>query len=150
MEDRMANGPQNQLGCGWKFPVQFECVSGKPKAAQVMMSRDADNIKESLQVLFSTQPYERVMRAGYGCDLQAFVFENISDGLRTEIRQMISDAVQTYEPRGTLVSIDFRPDSNSPWTLNIDIAYRIPLNNTVQHVGGRLNFGSPQGGWLAQ
>ena len=52
-------------GTGWSFPPAFDnTLSG------VQMVSDMVDIQESLQILLSTRPGERIMQPNYGCDLE--------------------------------------------------------------------------------
>ncbi len=54
------------LGTGWAFPVTFD---KKPECAVRMVS-EVEDIEQSLTLLLSTRPGERVMRPDYGCNLE--------------------------------------------------------------------------------
>ena len=82
------------LGTGWSFPPSFN----KP-AGIVRMSSDELDIEESLKVLLSTRPGERIMVPGYGCALEALLFESINLTLITEVQELIRTAILYYEPR---------------------------------------------------
>ena len=53
------------LGTGWSFPPTFQ-TSGK----EVEMVSYEQDIKESLHILLSTSPGERIMQPSFGCDLK--------------------------------------------------------------------------------
>ncbi|PTN11649.1 GPW/gp25 family protein [Nitrosomonas aestuarii] len=81
------------LGTGWAFPPQFN-QNGSVK--QVTAEED---IRESLYILLSTTPGERVMQPTYGCDLKSQVFEEIDEGSVTVIIDLIKRAILFFEPR---------------------------------------------------
>ena len=58
------------LGQGWAFPPDFSL-----KLKGVKMVSEDEDVKESLNILFSTQFGERIMQYNYGCNLQSLVFE---------------------------------------------------------------------------
>ena len=66
------------LGRGWSFPPRFN-----PVDRGVEMVAEEEDIQESLRILFSTAPGERVMHPSYGCGLKRMVFEQISETVRT-------------------------------------------------------------------
>ncbi|KAG0187717.1 hypothetical protein DFQ28_005937 [Apophysomyces sp. BC1034] len=126
-------------GRGWSFPIQFE-TSG------VKMAKDQDDIAQSLQILFSTQPGERIMRPDYGCDLQSIVFENISATLLAELQTRITDSMLRYEPRVAVEDIVINYDE--PAMLRIQVAYRICGTDQVQRLSGQLDIGTGRGGYF--
>lgn len=91
------------LGTGWAFPPAFE---GAGHGAR--MADGADDVRQSLHILLTTTPGERVMQPAYGCSLKRLVFEHIDQGTLTEIRAAVEQAVLFFEVRVTLhhVSID--------------------------------------------
>ena len=60
----MANPDGFFLGNGWKFPPVFS-----KESAAVEMVNAAEDIRESLWILLSTAPGERVMVPEFGCAL---------------------------------------------------------------------------------
>ncbi len=115
------------LGTGWSFPPTFNNNEGK-----VEMVSNAVDVLESLKVLVSTIPGERVMLSDYGCNLNPLLFENITASLFTKIRDTIGNAILRYEPRIILVDIQFT-DGGTEGVLNIEIDYIIRTTNSRQN-----------------
>lgn len=89
------------LGKGWGFPPEFDTFT-----KEVKMVSEEEDIQESLRILLLTSPGERTMEPSYGCGLRSKVFENISEGTLTEIKDLIERAILFFEPRITLNRID--------------------------------------------
>lgn len=64
---------QDFLGTGWAFPPQFS--SNKQS---VNLCKDEVDIKQSLTILLSTMPGERMMHPTYGCHLHRMVFAELT------------------------------------------------------------------------
>ncbi len=94
-------GDSSFLGRGWGFPPQFNPVN-----RGVEMVAEEEDIQESLRILFSTAPGERVMHPSYGCGLKRMVFEQINETARTEIKDLIERAILFFEPRITLERVE--------------------------------------------
>lgn len=108
------------LGRGWSFPPRFDAQTG-----EVELVAAEDDIRESLYVLLTTQPGERVMVPNYGCALQSYVFSALDANTETQIRRLVSDAILFYEPRIDLASIDFVMDeANGSAALSIEYTVR--------------------------
>ena len=90
------------LGTGWGFPVSFQKIKN---ACRVRMVHDIEDIKESLDILFSTRPGERAMRPDYGTALDDMVFEPVNEGLKNYLIDLITKAILYYEPRIELEEI---------------------------------------------
>jgi len=121
----MQNHKKTFLGVGWKFPPSFD----KQDRSVRMVSEEKD-IEESLRILLSTKPGERVLNLAYGCDMRRFLFEPIDTTTITLMKSTIEQAINNYEPRIELDNINITPDENEPTLIYIDIAYTVQLTNT--------------------
>ena len=88
---------RNWLGQDTSFPIKG---SFKP---QIGISE----VNQCIQLLIATVPGERVMRPEYGCRLYTRIWDNI-DEVASEGLSDIKDAIQTFEPRVDLVSVNSR------------------------------------------
>lgn len=131
-------------GRGWAFPPSFNTNMNANTGAGVAMVVDIDDIRQSLLILFSTQPYERIMRPDYGCDLQSAVFENISNDLIADITGKITDSILRYEQRVTLVALDITQDKKYPYVLRILLTYRVRGMEAEQQLDGQIDLGEGQ------
>jgi len=123
------------LGTGWNFPPTFH----KEYWGVEMISDEVD-IKSSLDILFSTDPGERVMQPTYGCALRKFVFEPMNISTKTIMEKIIKDALMYHEPRIIVDKVEIGlPENansnlivefNAGGMLPISIDYRIITTNT--------------------
>ena len=120
------------LGTGWAFPVAFHAGPGGCGADMVSEVRD---IEQSLTILLSTRPGERVMRPDYGCGLEDMLFEPVDAGLITYIEDLITNAVLYYEPRVNLRSVNILADANL-----LEGRVLIELDLEVRTTNGRFNY----------
>jgi uncharacterized protein len=81
-------------------------------------------------VLLSTPQGERVMVPTYGCDLHRFVFADITASLLSEMREMVTTAINRWEPRIDLLDVTAAPDPEDPALVLIGIYYRVRATNT--------------------
>jgi phage baseplate assembly protein W len=112
------------LGRGWSFPPRFD-----PRTKEAVMVADATDIAESLHILFSTHPGERVMLPNYGCDLRRMVFEEANEQTVTEIKELMRKAILFYEPRIVLDSIEAQLVDPLNGKLEISLDYTIRGTN---------------------
>ena len=91
---------------------------------------DAEDIRQSLEILFATEPGERVMRETFGCGLRQFIFESIDQTLLNSIRSAVSDAILYFEPRIRLDSVDVSDSNEMAGLLTISIEYTIRTTNS--------------------
>lgn len=113
------------LGTGWSFPPAFD-----PHRKQAVMVSAAEDIEQSLVILLSTAPGERVMQPGYGCGLRHLVFGELNASRLTEIRDVIAKAVLFFEVRITLDAVDIDTRDWPGGVLHVNLAYTIRSTNT--------------------
>lgn len=113
------------VGTGWSFPPEFLAVSGSVK-----LSDGRADIEESLRILLSTLPGERVMQPAYGCDLTPLLFEPLTTTLRTVTEDRVKTAIYYYEPRIEPLRVGVSLDDAVQGILLIEISYRIRANNS--------------------
>lgn len=115
------------LGRGWSFPPEFE-HSGNTR----MVEKETD-IRESLFILLSTTPGERIMHPDYGCGLNKLVFEPGSGSLVRRIQDMVQYAILMFEPRIKLQTVDVEYSSEEA-VIYITIDYYVRQTNTRQNM----------------
>lgn len=113
------------LGTGWGFPPSFSTDT----FAIQMVSAEED-IKQSLFLLLSTTPGERIMNPAYGCDMQKFIFSPLSTSTQTEISAIVKRAILLYEPRVHVQEVTVHVVSIDPGLLHIIIDYIVIQTNS--------------------
>lgn len=121
----MADVPPSFLGRGWHFPPVFTA-----KGRDVWQVAEEEDIQQSLQILLSTVPGERVMLEDFGCDLDRFMFEEMDRSLTNSLSGLIKDALLQYEPRITVEQVDAEPDHEVDGLLQIHVTYRVMATNS--------------------
>ena len=119
------------LGVGWCFPPVFHKHAETISAAMVA---EEDDIRESLEILLSTRPGERIMQPAYGCRIHAMVFESINENTITEIKDAIERAILFFEPRITLNGISVDTSDLYEGRVNILIDYTVRTTNTRSNI----------------
>lgn len=119
------------LGTGWSFPPTFDLGAradlGTYPTALVSAEED---IEQSLRILLSTAPGERVMHPTFGCGLNRMVFEHVTESTITAIKDLIRRAILFFEPRITLDDIDVDRTDLFKGELRLRLAYTIKPTNT--------------------
>jgi phage baseplate assembly protein W len=113
------------LGKGWAFPPAFD--RGEQIAAMVTSH---DDIRESLYILLTTIPGERVMLPDYGCKIHEHVFDMMGETLFTHFKELIDYAILHYEPRIALEDVLFSVEDERDGRLLITVEYRVLQTNT--------------------
>lgn len=101
-----------------------------PSTGDIVRSFDEDSINKNLRYLILTKNYERPFHPEKGCQVNNLLFEN-ADFMTTQmIKRTIENAIQNFEPRVLLISVDATDNTNNE--IRIDITYKII--NTLQPV----------------
>ncbi|WP_165041459.1 GPW/gp25 family protein [Dysgonomonas sp. ZJ709] len=112
------------LGIGWSFPVSFNKREG------VSMSYGDSDIRESLKILLSTIPGERIFRPEYGCNIRQWTFSRMNLSEKTRIINTIEMAILEGEPRIILESVDVSIKDEREGILWISIDYLVSQTNS--------------------
>jgi phage baseplate assembly protein W len=115
-------GNKSFLGTGWSFPPQFT------SKGLAMVSAEQD-IHESLLILLSTTPGERVMQPIYGCGLKAHVFDTLNESTFAVMRDIVEKAILFFEPRVIVERIDVSDDDYREGKVQIHVHYRVRATN---------------------
>lgn len=113
------------LGTGWSFPPSF--TQG---GADVRTVAGTADIEESLGILLSTRPGERIMRETFGCDLDRLLFEENDQRAYSQISRLVSDAILYHEPRIDLENVEVEAGSEDPAQLSIRVEYSVRGTNS--------------------
>lgn len=121
----MSNTETSFLGKGWSFPPAFS-----KNGRDVESVSEHQDIQQSLQILLGTSQDERIMREDFGCDLQRFMFEEISQSLINSLTRLITDAVLYYETRIELNAVNIDQSDKVEGLLIIAIDYTVKSTNS--------------------
>lgn len=114
------------LGRGWSFPPTFYNYGD----IGIEMVANEQDIQQSLEVLLTTSVGERIMMPEYGCDLQSYLFEAISNSKMHFLSELIRTAIINYEPRIILNEIIIDHSDYQDGIIRVKIDYSIETTNT--------------------
>lgn len=113
------------LGRGWSFPPEFTKNNKK-----ISMVENESDIEQSLYILLTTTPGERIMQPDFGCNLKSLVFEEITLSTQTIAKEMIKRAVLFFESRVILNDVKFNTEELHDGHLYITLDYTVRSTNT--------------------
>ncbi len=120
------------LGKGWAFPLVFE-----NQGRSVKMVEAEEDIRQSLNILLSTELNERVMRPTFGWKRDALLFEPLSTSFASYLKRDIETAILFFETRIELNKVTFEISANREGLIEIRLDYTVRATNT------RSNFVYP-------
>ena len=116
------------IGSGLAFPLQVDRRGG------IALARDETDIEQAIELILATAPGERPMRPEFGCGVHDFVFDSIDATTVGRMELAIRDALDRWEPRVVVESVEFGLDEVDEGRLIIDIGYRVRATNTMRNL----------------
>lgn len=120
---------QGFLGRGVSSPLRVDAQRGG-----LQMASDEEKIRQSIWLILTTAPGERVMRADFGCGIHDLVFESMSDSMFGRVGDAVRSSLLRWEPRIELLQVSVTPDASEPSLLLISIDYAISASNGRQNL----------------
>jgi phage baseplate assembly protein W len=121
--------PSSYRAWGFVHP-DFDAAEGQPglrvspRGGAAMVS-GAAAVRQSVLILLSTRPGERVMRPRYGCDLNRLVFSPNDATTAGLAIHYVRQALLRWEPRIEILGLDAGPGETDPGRLDIVLEYRV-------------------------
>lgn len=119
------------IGTGWSFPPTFDHSRG-----EVQTTTGVEDIRRSLEIIFTTALGERIMNPSFGCSLDTMVFEELNITQLTYIQNLLNTAILYHEPRIDADTIELTPDQ-------LEGILWISVQFTVRTDNSRFNFVYP-------
>ncbi|MEA2234559.1 MAG: uncharacterized protein QOD83_4375 [Solirubrobacteraceae bacterium] len=116
------------LGTGLAFPLAVDRRGG------LALARDEKDVEQAILIILSTAPGERPMRPEFGCGVHDYVFDVIDAGTLGHMERQIRRALERWEPRIDVLSIDFDMHTGGDGGLAITIGYRLRATNNVRNL----------------
>ena len=116
------------IGSGLAFPLQVDRRGG------IALARDETDIEQAIELILATAPGERPMRPEFGCGVHDFVFDSIDATTVGRMELAIRDALDRWEPRVFVETVEFNLDEVADGRLIIDIGYRVRVTNTMRNL----------------
>ncbi len=111
------------LGVGWQFPITLD------RSRSLAKSSAEARIEESVRLILSTAPGERVMRPEFGCRVHELVHAPNAEAVRSLAENHCRDALRRFEPRIDVLEVSASVPPSLPHVMNIDVAYVIRTTN---------------------
>ena len=116
------------IGSGIAFPLQVDRRGG------IALARDEQDIDQAIQLILGTAPGERPMRPEFGCGVHDFVFDSIDANTVGRMEVAIRSALDRWEPRIQVQSVNFDLSQAGNGLLTIDIGFTVRATNTDRNL----------------
>ncbi len=123
------------LGRGWNFPVRHDgrCRDGRclDESCQIQLVPDAEEgIRQSIWMILSTAPGERVMRPDFGCGIHELVFGVNDARTAGAVAGAVRSALTLWEPRIDVLDVYAAPDASRSNLMLVEINYQVRSTNS--------------------
>jgi len=124
------------FGKGISFPPRIG-PDGK-----VSWSEGEANVRESIQVILLTELNERVRLPDFGGNLGLFLFEPNTVATRYSMQDRIVKALEQWEPRILVQTVDVEADPSDPQAAIATITYKLVATQSQERVSLNVTFAS--------
>ncbi len=107
------------IGRGWHFPPTLD------ERGTIALTNDYDEIEQSIRIILSTAPGQRVMRPEFGCRIHELVFAPNSSATAGQAIRYVGEALGRWEPRIEVLQVEVEPEASDSACLAISISYRV-------------------------
>ncbi len=122
MARSLSVGVRAQLGQGWSFPI-------RPAVGRLKWVAADDSIDQAIGLILETARGERIMLPSFGAGLDEHVFASNSPATHRMVEVMVTRALVDWEPRITVERVAATQSPDDPYTLLIEIDYRVRRSN---------------------
>ncbi|MDP2710304.1 MAG: GPW/gp25 family protein [Solirubrobacteraceae bacterium] len=116
------------IGTGLAFPLSVD------RRGALALARDDEDVRQAISIVLSTPAGERPMRPEFGCGVHDCVFDVIDAAALGRMEAEIRRALERWEPRIDVLSVDFELDESADGPLAITIEYRLRATNDVRNL----------------
>lgn len=116
------------LGTGIGFPLAVGPDGGLRLAAGEV------SITQSIWLILSTAPGERVMNSEFGCGMQNLVFAPNTSATHAQIAHHVQESLLRFEPRIDVLDVRVEASGDLDNLLLVGIDYRIRDNNALNNL----------------
>ncbi|APR87706.1 hypothetical protein A7982_13055 [Minicystis rosea] len=120
------------LGTGWKFDMLNGI--GPAQDGRMVEASGEDVVRQSIWLILSTAPGERVGTPDFGCGIHDLVFAPMSAGTLGEVIRAVEQALTRWEPRIALLDVDANVHPDDPSGMLIEIRYRVQATNSTANL----------------
>lgn len=123
----MSLSNRSLIGRGWAFPL-------RPRNGALSWTEGEEKIKQSIMIILTTAPGERVMLPAFGCGLNELMFQPNTVQWQGAIQDRVRDALVNWEPRIDVIDVRVESPAEAKHIALIHIDYRVRSNNAFYNL----------------
>lgn len=118
------------------FPPQLD------KENRILWSEGVENIRDSIRIILSTEPGERLMLPEFGAGLKRFLFEPNTTTTHRLIEENILQSLDLWEPRIAVDTVEVTADEQDVQSVWVLIRYALIVNQANDQLQLRVQLAS--------
>ena len=108
---------------------------------RIAWSEGETNIRENIEIILRTEERERLNLPTFGGGLRRFLFEPNTVTTRFQIQDRITRALQQWEPRVLVSSVEVDEDPRDPQSAVATVHYQLVATQAASQVSLRVRLG---------
>ena len=108
---------------------------------RIAWSEGEANVRENIEIILRTEERERLNLPTFGGGLRRFLFEPNTVTTRFQIEDRIKRALQQWEPRVLVSSVDVEEDARDPYSAIATVHYQLVATRAAAQVSLRVRLG---------
>ena|SRR5690349_17554389 len=108
---------------------------------RIAWSEGETNIRENIEIILRTEERERLNLPSFGGGLRRYLFEPNTVTTRFQIQDRITRALQQWEPRVVVASVDVDEDPSDPQSAIATVHYQLVATSAAAQVSLRVSLG---------
>jgi phage baseplate assembly protein W len=109
---------------------------------RIAWSEGEANIREAIEIVLRTEERERLNLPSFGAGLRRFLFEPNTVATRFQIEDRVTKALQQWEPRITVQSVEAEEDPRDPQSAVVTIRYQLVATQGTAQVAINVKLAS--------
>jgi len=107
---------------------------------RVAWSEGDANVRQAVEIILKTEERERVNLPTFGGGLRRFLFEPNTVTTRHQIQDRVTRALEQWEPRITVLSVEVEEDGRDPQAAIATVHYELVATRARAQVALRVNL----------
>jgi uncharacterized protein len=116
------------LGSGLNFPIRMNA------RGEILLVTGSTDIEQSIRIILSTRPGERVMRPTFGCRASELLFEPVNSSTASLLQEYIYEALRMWEPRIDVLRVMVSVGGENNTALFAEIEYQIKATHDTRSI----------------
>ena len=116
------------IGSGLNFPLKVD------SAGSMLVSRDEENVEQSIKIILGTAKGERLYRAEFGCAIHDLVFQPNNRVTAARVEAAVKEALLRYEPRIMDIEVKAEAAASEQNLMNVRISYVVRALNKRENM----------------